>query len=323
MKSEDLILAWTKISQAKAGQGIYNYLQFRGGVIAVGAILRAIDNRPGILVRFPSSEYNCLTKLESGRGFFFETPIPVGFETFGLPILLGDESDINLFALMGADLVNETTREGEILPVTQRVIRRIAVWRRFMQKRGGLMSAEELRGLFAELVVLQLCADSNGIDQALEAWHGPDRELHDFVFADCLLEVKSWQTERGGRVRISDPSQLLVDSARPVYLVAVHLAIGPSGLLISEFIASLQQKMDTVLSERFYESLAEYGYHDAHSGEYKDRVSVNGIESYEVRAGFPHIDVRAVPGGISGLQYSIELGSIQSYKCVNKYIVQK
>jgi hypothetical protein len=224
---------------------------------------------------------------------------------------------------MGADLVNETTREGENLPVAQRVIRRVALWRRFMQKRGGLMSAEEMRGLFAELVVLQCCANSSSIDEALEAWHGPDRELHDFVFSDCLLEVKSWQTEKGGRVRVSDPGQLLVDSVRPVYLVAVHLAIGPSGLLLSDFIASLQQKMNPVLSERFFESLAEYGYHDVHSEEYNDRISVNGIESYEVRAGFPHIDIRSIPGGISGLQYSIELGSIQSYKNINKHILQQ
>ena len=318
MRAEELIAAWQEIARSPHGQGPYHYLQFRGGSLPIGAIQRAIDNRPGLLVRIPATDSHLLPQPESGRGFSFEQPIPVGSGTLGLPILLGDQSGLDLFALMGADLVNEASREGDDVPAVRKVLRRISLWRRFMQKRTGLMSPEEVRGLFAELAVLEKCAASDGMHASLAAWHGPDRELHDFSFPECLVEVKSWHAENGGRVRISDPGQLVVDPVRPVHLVAVQLAVGPAGRTLPEAIASLRQAMDSVQADRFSDLLADYGFHDVHAAEYRDCLSVIGIESYEVRLGFPHIDVRTIPGGISMLRYSIELGALQEFRSANK-----
>ena len=321
MRAEELAAAWQEIARSPRGEGPYQYLQFRSGVLAIGAILRTSDNRPGLMVRFHATDFHLLPQPESGRGFSFERPIPFGPGTLGLPLLLGDQSAPDLFALMAADLVNLALLEVDLTPAVRRVLHRISLWRRFMQKRTGLLSPEEVRGLFAELVILELLSASDGMDAALAAWHGPDRELHDFSFPDCLMEVKSWHSENGGRVRISDPGQLIIDLVRPVHLVAVQLARAPAGQALPGLIASLGQRMNSIQYDRFFELLADCGYHDAHSTEYRDCFSVIGIESYSVRQGFPHIDVRTIPGGISMLRYSIELGALQDFRAYNKRLV--
>jgi hypothetical protein len=321
--AEDLTAAWQEIAESPHGEGPYRYIQFRGGVLRIGAILRASDDRPGLLVRFPATDFHLLPQPESGRGFSFERTVTVGSGTLGLPILLGEQSALDMFALMGADLVNEAAREDGAMPAVRRVLRRISLWRRFMQKRIGLMSSEEVRGLFAELAVLERCAKSDGMDAALAAWHGPERNLHDFAFPECLMEVKSWHTENGGRVRISDPGQLIVDPVRPIQLIAVQLAVGPAGRTLAEAICVIRKRMDDAQSERFSDLLADYGFHDVHAAEYRDCLSVVGIEAYEVREAFPHIDVRTIPGGVSMLRYSIELGAIHGFRIANRWLASQ
>lgn len=320
MNAGELIATWQEIAKAPHGDGPYLYLQMRGGALPIGAVLRAGDNRPGLLVRFPAADAHLLPRPESGRGFSFEKPVQVGAGTLGLPILLGDPAVHDLFALMGADLVSEVERTDVDGSPVQRVLRRILLWRRFMQRRSGLLSPEEVRGLFAELNVLRRCMVADGTEAALEAWQGPARELQDFSFVDCLLEVKSWHAENGARVRISDPAQIVVDPVRQVFLVAVQLSLGPTGQTLPELVAELRRAMNGMQDQRFTEQLADYGFLDTHAANYRDRISVLGVEAFEVRDGFPHIDVRALPGGISMLRYSIELGAVEDFRTINRHL---
>jgi hypothetical protein len=321
MTAQDLVRAWEEIGRQEAAAGPYLHLQMHGGSLPIGAILRARDRRPGLLVRFPSSDLTLLPRPESGRGFSFERPVPVGSDTFGLPIVLGDTAVADMFALMGADIVTEVTRPGHDEPAVERVLRRISLWRRFLQRRTGLMSDEEVRGLFGELHVLSLATRNDGADAAMEAWQGPVRELHDFRFDDGLVEVKAWRTEAGARVHISRPEQISVDPNRPLHLAAVQISTGgPSGRTLAETIAALKTQMSGVQTQRLDELLAEYGYLDSQAERYPDRLLVLGLDVFEVREGFPHIDLRTVPGGVADIRYTIELGPLESFRCANRHL---
>lgn len=323
MSPLDLTRAWEEIGrQTDSGTaGPYLHLQLRGGGLPIGVILRAKDRRPGLLVRFASADLARLPQPDSGRGFSFERPVPAGNGMLGLPILLADPAVADLFALMGADLVSEVERTDADGAAVERVLRRIALWRRFLQRRGGLMTEEERRGLFGELHVLSIVMAADGTDAALEAWQGPVRKLHDFRFADGLVEVKSWRVESGARVHISQPDQIGVDPNRPLHLAAVQISVGgPAGHTLRETAALLRSRMNGIQAQRFEELLAEYGYLEAQADEYHERMQVRGLDVYEVRAGFPHVDVRSIPGGVVELRYGIELGALDQFRTSNPHL---
>jgi hypothetical protein len=321
MSPHDLIGAWAQIGRQPESGGPYLYLQMHGGSLPIGAILRAQDRRQGLMVRFAAADLPRLPRPDSGRGFSFERPVKVGAETLGLPILLGDPAVADLFALMGADLVSVVERPEENMPAVERVLRRISLWRRFLQKRSGFMTDEEVRGLFGELHVLSLVMAVDGVDAALESWQGPARELHDFRFAEGLVEVKTWRVESGARVHISQPSQIGVDSHRPLHLTAVQISVGgPAGRTLRESIGLLGARMSTMQAQRFEELLAEYGYLETQADEYCDRMLVLGVDVYDVREGFPHVDIRSIPGGVAELRYAIELGALEPFRSSNRHL---
>lgn len=315
MTADELTQAWSEIGKQPPSSGPYLYLQVGSGELPIGAILRSSDKRPGLMVRFTEADMERLPRPDSGRGFSFERAQRFGARTMGLPIVLGDPELGDLFALMGADLVTEAGRADPIEPAVVRVMRRIALWRRFLQRRGGILSDEEVRGLFGELHVLSLTAAADGVDAALAAWQGPARELHDFRFPDGLLEVKSWRIESGARVYISSPSQIVVDPQGPMRLAAVQISAGgQAGRTLPETVAQIKAGMTTLQTQKLDELLADYGYHEMQAGEYRDRMTVAGMDLYEVREGFPHIDIRGIPGGVADLKYSIELGALEPFR---------
>ncbi len=323
MSPQDLTKAWDEIGrQAASGTpGPYLHLQMRGGGLPIGVILRAKDRCPGLLVRFAAADLGRLPQPDSGRGFSFERPVAAGNGMLGLPILLADPAVADLFALMGADLVSEVERTDADGAAVDRVLRRIALWRRFLQRRGGLMTEEERRGLFGELHVLSIVTSADGPDAALDAWQGPDRKLHDFRFADGLVEVKTWSVDSGARVYISRPDQIGIDSNRPLHLTAVQISVGgTTGRTLRETTASLRSRMNGIQAQRFEELLADYGYLEAHADEYRERMYVLGLVVYEVRAGFPHVDVRSIPAGVVELSYAIELGALDQFRSANPHL---
>jgi hypothetical protein len=323
MSPHDLTLKWGEIARqaGRSEDGPYLHLQMMGGDVPIGVILRANDKRQGLLIRFAAEDLPRLPHPDPNRGFSFERPVPAGSGMLGLPILLADPGVSDLFAIMGADLISEVERLGSGETGLERVLRRMALWRRFFQHRGGLLTHEEQQGLFGELHVLSLVMAKDGIDAALDAWQGPDRKLHDFRFVDGLIEVKCWRAESGGRVYISQPDQISVDPNRPIHLAAVQISVGGgSGKALGEMIGSLKSRMNGIQGQRFDELLAEYGYLQAHAHQYSDRVHILGMDLYEVRKGFPHLDVRSLPGGVIEVRYALELGALAQFQTANLHL---
>lgn len=323
---KDLNNAWEEIAAKVDNKidGPYLFKQLKGGNLPIGAILRSSDRKPGLLVRFPASSLEQLPKPEAGRGFSFERPVAAGNSTLGLPILLNDLSAKDLFAAMGADLASEVEKSQDESTAAQKVLRRITLWRRFLQRRDGLLSNEEVRGLFGELHVLSIAITKRGADEALESWHGPERDLHDFRFDEGAVEVKTWRVESGAKIYISNADQIAVDSLKPMQIAAVQISTGTTtGATLVDTVKKLKSQMTGMQVQRFEELLAAYGYIDLHANDYNDRMQVLGFGLFSVREGFPHIDSRSIPGGIANLKYSIELGAIESFKVNNSDILCK
>ena len=317
MTSKELLSAWADVeSKAALGaNGTYLHLQVLGGDLPIGVIVRSQDGRPGLLVRFEAKDLPEMPKPRSGRGFSFERVVQFGPQSYGLPIILGDDSDLDMFSMMGSDLIAVVEQSNGKRPAVELVLNRIALWRQFLQRRGGHMTDDEVHGLFGELQVLGKLLVSIGPDAALDTWHGPDRDLLDFHLQESFIEVKTWRVESGSKVTISNAHQLGIDANRPIYLVAIQLSPGGADAkTLGEQINDLRGRIDGILKQRFDELLAAYGYMDAQADEYPEKISVLSVSSFRVQRGFPFIDSKGLPGGVHDLRYSIELGAMEPFR---------
>ncbi len=105
-----------------------------------------------------------------------------------------------------ASSLEHVTDPGTALAVSLEHIRR---WKTFLSGRSQLLSPEEVRGLFAELVFLMELIDRQmPSTDAVAAWLGPERSHQDFIYGNTAVEVKSLSGAERSTVRISSEDQL-------------------------------------------------------------------------------------------------------------------
>ena len=191
---------------------------------------------------------------------------------------------------------------------------KVALWKRFFQKNTGPLSEEEVRGLIGELEILSKIIAAYGVDAALETWKGPADELHDFRNDVFRIEVKTWVNESAPRIFISDPSQIVIDPAWPVFIAVVQLARdNAAGFTLPEWISTILDGMTAPQRSAMEVLLADVGYLVVHAELYSKRYSVTEIVFHRIGNGFPMIDPSTLPGGITNLKYSLELGALATF----------
>lgn len=117
----------------------------------------------------------------------------------------------------------------------QTTLETIERWRALFRSRllRGL-GAQEVRGLFAELVVLDALV-THAPQMPVGVWTGPLRRAHDFELADRCLEVKALGVT-SETVVIHGLSQLEVHDGRGLDLVLVHVVEDDDGLGIADLV---------------------------------------------------------------------------------------
>lgn len=111
------------------------------------------------------------------------------------------------------------------------VIIRLERWAYFFRGKKAKLTEEEQKGLIAELVCLQrVTLKMLEPKAALRSWVGPQRAVHDFVFGQTSIEVKSNRGAGTPNITISSSSQLSVndDEALFLYVVEVNQASSPT-----------------------------------------------------------------------------------------------
>lgn len=102
--------------------------------------------------------------------------------------------------------LEHATDSASSLAVSLAHIRR---WKTFLSGRSQHLSAEDVRGLFAEIVFLTELIDREMPSNAVvEAWLGPERSHQDFIFGNTAVEVKSLSGAERSSIRISSEDQL-------------------------------------------------------------------------------------------------------------------
>lgn len=311
--AESLKNAWVtiraRIPYALPGTLLEQALPVQGD-IGISAVVRVNDAMPGVVIRVPSRWPVSLWQVLHLNGVRFEPPIADHHDHL-LPVMMADEDASEIFAVFTADLSSALSVEGTIEARMRLLMDKLSFWKRFFKKNTGPLSEEEVRGLIGELEILARMISAYGVDPALETWKGPADELHDFRHDAFRIEVKTWVNESSPRIFISDPSQIVIDSAWPVFIAVVQLARdNATGSTLPEWISTILDGMTTPQRTVLEVLLADVGYLPVHAELYSKRYSITDTVFHRIGNGFPMIDPATLPGGITNLKYALELGAL-------------
>ena len=191
-------------------------------------------------------------------------------------------------------------------------------WKTFLSGRGQHLSAEEVRGLFAELAFLRELLDRPvSAGAALEAWLGPDRSHQDFIFGNTAVEIKSLSGVERSTVRISSEDQL--ESLNDALFLRIYrlsnLPDAAGARSLNAVVADVQQRLDDAEAvEAFDRKLVAYGY--APLPDYDEPTFVIGsVTTYCVQDAFPRLTRSQLSTGIARVAYDIRLESLTPYEC--------
>lgn len=216
------------------------------------------------------------------------------------------------------------TLTGSLAPVTNAaiglavVLTHIKRWKAFLAgRKKGLLSPEEVRGLFAELQFLRSMYECNlAENSAIEAWCGDEGVHQDFIFGNTAVEIKSLSGRERNTVHISSEDQLegLSDN---LFLVIYRLSEMPDSdraISLNDAVCRIEGELTNAGAiEGFSTKLAAYGY--APMVEYEiPKFVVSSMHTYRVTDGFPRLIRSGLPEGVARLSYEIELEKIASYQ---------
>jgi hypothetical protein len=287
--------------------------------VRVFAAVQVEDGAPGLLLDVPQTallhdrrDLLCRTFSLTMAAF---SGMPAG--RVGMLTVLKEPEYEDLFAVLTGDILSAVTEAAAPHQAVNAAIRVIERWRYFMERRRGSLSEERVRGLIGELVIVARLLAHHPPDEVLTAWTGPHDALHDFELPASSVEVKTFQSEDGPTVRISDPRQLDVVRARPVHLVAIQLArTNTHGRPLPAIVASVAELVASSPGGRdlFERKLAEYGYLPVHEPLYSEPYAVESVQGYTVTDDFPRIRSADVPPPVSDVQFSITLAALARFE---------
>lgn len=269
-------------------------------------------------VRFPARDWALLVqsseRLED-RDLVLAAGLTCRTSNGCIEVVAGPQTERQLFCTLLADLLAQ-------LPLSSNgpaaaLARRLTAWQR-MLSRGlpGGMPAEDRTGLYGELVVLRdLMLPAIGSD-AVRAWSGPSGAPQDFTYLSTSVEVKTVSRQAAGSCRISSEQQLDTTRLGALYLVHQVVEYLPDGLTLAELIDELRGDplVRTDLAS-FENALLEYGWLDSYRDRYaQDRCALARRRCYAVRDGFPRLIAGALPLGISGVSYLLDLSACGPYQ---------
>jgi hypothetical protein len=178
------------------------------------------------------------------------------------------------------------------------------------------LGPSEQVGLFGELWVLSNVLFPTIGSRICHLWSGPDSERHDFVGQGVHVEVKT-TTRSEPKHEISRLDQLRAPANKRLLLVSVLVERTLGGdETLADRIDEIREKLsdDGRAVDVFESRLAQLGWHEGlrQAGSLL-RFTFRDVHVFEVTGSFPRLpDDYTPPLGVSGIKYSINVGSLPS-----------
>lgn len=223
-----------------------------------------------------------------------------------------------VFGRLCQDLADEAELMSDEKALVALFRERLDLWQRLFRRDGsGFLQPFEIKGLLAEMLVLESLIDGGEMqfEEAVMGWIGPKGADQDFVFSGRALEVKALGPE-AEYISIASIQQL--NCNLPLQLVTITLRQSSSGesnaLNLNSLSARIEEKIASnpealsIFKDRLL--LARYVEH-----EYYDTVLFEPIGNsyYTVTENFPKLIPSMMPAGVVRATYDISVVGISSF----------
>lgn len=276
--------------------------------------VRRADGAPGVVFR-DIHEESLPTVMPRPRGVEVQQRNEQQPE-IGLFLLSAEHREV--FVALCRDVVEASGRHGGASDATSALFRRLLHWQGMLSAgRPTEMGPPEVRGLMAELWVLDELHQRIGIQAALRTWVAPDDHPQDFAFAKGIVEVKARLAGSRPRVTISSLEQL-EPSHLPICLLVAELtpAEGDDAPSLNSMVDALcghAAQAGPEVEEDLGLALRRRGY--APSPRYDDlRHNIAGTRVFSVEGDFPRLTRSGTDCRIPGATYLLDLTSLTSFE---------
>jgi len=318
---DEVELVWSTIeAEGRSERGWHVRKISAGSAHDLQAGRRMPQGTVGLLYDLDVAAVPSGTEWPSGIGFRTDietlTPGPTGRIRVSLELSTVQYRDV--FAALCGDIAGVVMATTTSRAAFSAFLRRLHAWQKFMQLHADRgLSAEKLRGLFAELHVLELMLfPILGDVAAVDAWQGP-HALHDFARDAHALEVKSGSATGDPVFQVSRLDQLDETLVKSLHVAFVPLAEDPAnGSSLPELVARLRQRLSPHAGavQRLEDMLVATGYHDSQASSYAEpRLKAAEIRLHRVVDGFPRLRRHEVNEGIIAARYSVRVASCSDW----------
>lgn len=237
----------------------------------------------------------------------------------GLVVTLEKHVDQDLFFSLCDTLISALTDIVDPAVGLSVTLSQIKRWKTFMAgRKAKVLTAEEVRGLFSELLFLQSMM-SHGFSEkdALEAWQGPETSHQDFIYANTAVEIKSLSGRERNTVRISSEDQLegVNDNLFLRIYRLIDMPESDKSLSLNAMVRRMEDQIQDADSlEKLSDKLAKAGYVELREYDSPEFI-VAEEKTYLVAEKFPRLIRSELPEGVIRAGYEIQLETIQTFMC--------
>lgn len=236
-----------------------------------------------------------------------------------LLILLLENDLTDIFTMFIEDVIETISSVTSSEEAVFLISRRVSYWKRLFGKfYGGLLSPQEQRGLYGELVMLKEFLENTSRNiNVIEAWQGPFGTNQDFYFNNTAIEVKTSKSNTA-IIKISNEFQLDTAGFENLFLSFLRLSELPNGentllKLINE-IRFLLENYPEFLAE-FNQKLVQLNVTSDTENEYdKTGYTIRSTLHYKVGKDFPKIISSMIDSAISHISYEISPNECKEFE---------
>ena len=244
-----------------------------------------------------------------------------------LVITLEKHIDQDLFASLCDTLVEALIEISDSAVGLSVALSQIKRWKIFLSgRRPKMLTAEQVRGLFSELVFIQnmLHEDFSEMN-TLEAWQGPEESHQDFIFSNTAVEIKSLSGRERNTIRISSEDQLegVNDNLFLRVFRLIDIPKSEKSVSLNGLVGQIEESLKNADAiEEFTNKLAKAGYVELRDYDIP-KLIVAEERTYRVTEAFPRLIRSELSTGITKVSYEIKLEAIESFECDNQNVWNK
>ena len=253
----------------------------------------------------------------------------------GFFVRLKDENHKKIFNDWITSLYDELSKKDsidEIIPIFNDKVKGFIN----LFEKGKKISESSIRGFYGELLELKDRLEEISRNQelnitdeeVLEGWHRPSPALHDFDYNHESVEIKT-TGRSSGKIKISNEHQLtaLNDKTLKIRIITLELIEKSNKDSVAELYLEIFNSLSDVNKVYFAKKCYSdtfFKYRGPEDMPINFKISVIDSSYYIVdQVKFPRISadnaeeksIQGVMNGISSVKYSIDISSIEEFKC--------